>query len=98
MPQGNGCYVRNWLPLRSVSISRRHSGRLASGGERLCLTCLQIIGKPPRPELHKRKAPAGVDTALKHALVEEAAHMFDLEHDPVMVMPPSTHGSLSSVP
>lgn len=51
----------------------------------LSWTSLQIIGEPPRPELHKRKAPAGFDTALKHALVEEAAHMFDLEHDPVMV-------------
>lgn len=45
---------------------------------------LQIIGESPRPELHKRKAPEG-DIALKEALVEEAAHMFDLEHDPTMV-------------
>ena len=50
------------------------------------LTCLQIIGEPPRPELQKRKAPKGLDTGLKHALVEEAAHMFDLEHDPIMVL------------
>ncbi len=52
------------------------------------LTCLQIIGEPPRPELQKTKAPKGFDTGLKHALVEEAAHMFDLEHDPVMVCDP----------
>jgi hypothetical protein len=45
---------------------------------------LQIIGEPPRPELHKKKAPAG-NIALKQALVEEAAHLFDLEHDPTMV-------------
>ena len=45
---------------------------------------LQIIGEPPRPELHKKKAPAG-NSVLKQALVEEAAHMFDLEHDDTMV-------------
>ena len=35
--------------------------------------------------LHRRAAPAGFSSALKHALVEEAAHEFDLEHDPTMV-------------
>ena len=48
-----------------------------------------VIGEPPRPVLHKRAAPAGFNSALKHALVEEAAHEFDLEHDPTMVSTPS---------
>ena len=46
---------------------------------------MQVICEPPRPVLHRRAAPAGFDSALKHALVEEAAHEFDLEHDPTMV-------------
>ncbi len=46
---------------------------------------MQVIGEPPRPLLHRRAAPAGFNSALKHALVEEAAHEFDLEQDPTMV-------------
>ncbi|CAK0785103.1 hypothetical protein CVIRNUC_008309 [Coccomyxa viridis] len=46
---------------------------------------LQVIGEPPRPLLHRRAAPAGFNSALKHALVEEAAHEFDLEQDPTMM-------------
>ena len=50
---------------------------------------MQVIGEPPRPVLQKRAAPAGFNSALKHALIEEAAHEFDLEHDSTMVSTPS---------
>ena len=66
-------------PLASQGLSRTLQG----------VRVMQVIGEPPRPVLHRRAAPAGFNSALKHALVEEAAHEFDLEHDAIMVSTPS---------